>query len=59
MRVSLHSEPQALKISRAIATFEVGGKVCKLGSVSELGWIMAEEEGISDIKCTGVRHTLQ
>jgi hypothetical protein len=55
----LHSELQALKIGWVIATFEVGGKVYKLGSVSVLGRISEEEEGSSDIKSTVVRLTLQ
>jgi hypothetical protein len=59
MRVCLHSELQALKIGWAIATYEVGGKVYKLGSVSVLGRILEEEEGSLDIKSTGVRRTLQ
>ena len=59
MCVCLHSGLQALKIGWAIATIEVGGKVYRLGSVSVLGRILAEEEGSVDIKPTGVRRKLQ
>jgi hypothetical protein len=59
VRVCLHSELQTLKISLETATFEVVSKVSKLGSVTVLGRILAEEEGSLGIKSTGVRSTLQ
>jgi hypothetical protein len=59
MRVCLLSELQALKIGWVIATFEVRGKVSKLGSASVLGRILEEEEGSLDIKSTGLRRMLQ